>query len=241
LTVRYWELTGRQADSADTSILILPVGTVERHGDHLPLGTDTMEALYVAERVAERVGALVLPPVWYGSSIAMRRHKGTIDVSQDALVAYVSEVLREAWRNGARLVLIVNGHGGNTVALHYAARRVAAETGLAIAVVDWWREAGREARDRLFTSPGHAGEDETSAMLAIAGELVDMSAAQPAPETPTLPLRVYSRSLEERVYSKAQTGDARLASREKGEEWLEAVVEDIASRLIQLARMLGVR
>ncbi len=87
MKVRFWELTGREADSADFSIMLLPVGAVERRGDHLPLGTDAMTALYVAERVAERVRGLLLPPVWYGSCMAMRGHRGTFDVSQDVLAA----------------------------------------------------------------------------------------------------------------------------------------------------------
>ncbi len=238
--VKFWELTGREADRADFSIMLLPVGAVERHGDHLPLGTDAMTALYIAERVAERVGGLVLPPVWYGSSMAMRGHRGTFDVSQEALAAYVSEILREAWRNGAKLVVVVNGHGGNTQALHYAARKVTGETGLAVAVMDWWRDVAVKERSRLFTKPGHGGEDETSAMLVIAEDLVDMEAASEA-EAPRLPLRIYHRGFEEKVYSKALTGDARLASREKGEKWLEAVVEEIASKVIEATRMLGIR
>jgi creatinine amidohydrolase len=240
LKVRFWELTGQEADGADFSIMLLPVGAVERHGDHLPLGTDAMTALYVAERVAEKVRGLLLPPVWYGSCMAMRGHRGTFDVSQDVLATYVTEILREAWRNGARLVVVVNGHGGNTQALHYAARRVAGETELAVVVVDWWRDVAVEERARLFARPGHAGEDETSAMLVIAGDLVDMEAAGEA-EASTLPIRIYHRGLEERIYSKALTGDARLASREKGEKWLEAVVDEIASKVLEAARMLGIR
>lgn len=237
--VRFWELTGREADSTDFSIMLLPVGAVERHGNHLPLGTDAMTALYIAESVAGKVGGLVLPPVWYGSSMAMRRHKGTFDVSQDALVVYVSEILREAWRNGAKLVVVINGHGGNAQALHYAARKAAGETGLAVAVVDWWRDLAAEERARLFTKPGHGGEDETSAMLVIAGDLVDMEAAGWA-EVPHLPLRVYHRGLEEKTYSKALTGDARLVSREKGEKWLQAVVDEIASKVLETARIIGI-
>ncbi len=236
--VRYWELTGRVVDGAEPSIMLLPVGALERHGRHLPLGTDTMAALYVAERVAERVGGLVLPPIWYGSCVAMRGHRGTFDVSQDVLAAYVAEVLREAWRNGARLVVVVNGHGGNTVALHYAARRVASETCLAVAVLDWWRDVAGEVRRELFQAPGHAGEDETSAMLVIAGDLVELGEAE-AVEAEYPPVRLYHRGIEERIYSKALTGDATRASREKGEKWLEAVVEETAGLVRKLAEMVG--
>lgn len=239
MNVNFWELTGRQVDERNLSVMFLPVGVLERHGLHLPLGTDTLTAVYIAERVAERVGGVVLPPVWYGSCMAMRNHKGTFDVSQDALVRYVVEILREAHRNGARLVVVVSGHGGNTIALHYAARQVAMESDLAVIVVDWWKDVAIEARRKLFTKPGHAGEDETSAMLVIAEDLVDLDSAGYS-EAERLPIRVYHRGIEEEVYSMALTGDARLASRDKGEKWLDAVVTEIAEDVLAVAERLGI-
>ena len=238
MILRIWELTGRDFDGVDPSLMVLPVGALERHGDHLPLGTDGILALYVAEAVAEKLGAVLLPPIWYGVCTAMRGHRGTFDVSQEALSSYVIEVLLEAHRNGARLVAVINGHGGNTQALHYAAREASRRSELAVAVIDWWRDVATDTRAELFDKPGHAGEDETSAMLAVRGELVDMSAAT-AFETERPPIRVYSRKLEERLYAKALTGDASKASPDKGKRWLEAVVEDIVLKIREALRILG--
>ncbi|MCE4617157.1 MAG: creatininase family protein [Desulfurococcales archaeon] len=240
MTKRFWELTGKNIDEADLSIMFLPVGSIERHGFHLPLGTDTLAPLFIAEKTAEKVGGLVLPPIWYGSCMAMRGHRGTFDISQEALSKYVGEILREAWRNGARLVVIVNGHGGNTPALHYTAREVSGNTGLAVIVVDWWRDVAVETRRSLFQKPGHAGEDETSAILAIAGHLVDIDTADRA-DVEYPPVRIYNRELEERIYSKALTGDARLASEEKGLEWLKAVIDELAEKVLEAARILGIK
>jgi len=226
--MRYWlaELNGYEVENVDLSTVILPVGSIERHGLHLPLGTDTYTVIYIAERVAERVGAVILPPIWYGVCTAMRRHKGTIDISPETLSRLVVEVLREANRNGARLAVIINGHGGNTQALHYAARVASRQADIAVAVVDWWRDVAEDTRRRLFEKPGHAGEDETSAMLAIKPELVDMRRAEIA-KGDYPPYKLYYRRVEESIYSKALTGDARIAEHGKGREWLEAVVDEI--------------
>lgn len=172
------------------------------------------------------VGAVILPPIWYGVCTAMRRHKGTIDISPETLSRLVVEVLREANRNGARLAVIINGHGGNTQALHYAARVASRLADIAVAVVDWWRDVAEDTRRRLFEKPGHAGEDETSAMLAIKPELVGMRRAEIA-EGDYPPYKLYYRRVEESIYSKALTGDARIAEQGKGREWLEAVVDEI--------------
>ncbi len=236
---RLWEATGGDIDRLDLSIMFLPVGAVERHGKHLPLGTDTFTALYVAERVAEKVGGVVLPPVWYGVCMGMREHRGTFDIGQVSLAHYVRDVLVEAWRNGAKLVIVINGHGGNTQALHYAAKEAALSTDLAVVVVDWWRDLAGELRTQLFEKPGHAGEDETSAMLAIREDLVDMASAE-SYEAPRPPLRVYSKKLDTDLYRYALTGDASRASKEKGEEWLNAIVEELASKLKQVAETLGI-
>lgn len=242
--VEVWELTGREFDEGRSKVAVVPVGSVERHGDHLPLGTDAIEAQWVARRVAEELGADLFPPIWYGVSPGLARFPGTINVSQQAFIAYVTDVLREVARNGYRLVVVINGHGGNTPALRAAIKDAAASTDAAYALFDWWRDAGREALARLFRSPGHAGEDETSAMLYIDGAHVRMEYASPHALPPELS-RVYSsvyvesRRVEELYYPRAVLGDPTAASAERGREWLEAVVRDIVARVRDLMAVLG--
>jgi len=222
-----WLLSGARFDESDKRIAVLPVGSFERHGDHLPLGTDTLEASYVAEKVAERLGAHLYPPIWYGCSRSLERFPGTVSVDEEHFRAYVEDVLRGIARNGYKLILVVNGHGGNTNVLKLAAKRVSSEVGVAIIVVDWWRDVAQDKRRQLFGSPGHAGEDETSAMLYIAPGSVDMDKAKDY-EAPWFPkLSAYSPLLEEMLYPEAVLGRATRASAEKGREWLEAVVEEI--------------
>ncbi|MET1128411.1 MAG: creatininase family protein [Thermoproteota archaeon] len=236
--VRVWLLPGSRYDSAEKSVAVLPVGSLERHGDHLPLGTDTILADHVARRVAERLGAHLFPPVWYGSSRGLRRFPGTIDVDDDAFEKYVASVLEEIVRNGYRFVLVINGHGGNSATLRRAAKRVAYRTGAVIVVVDWWRDVAQEERKRLFSSPGHAGEDETSAVLHVVPEAVDMAAASDyiPPDLPRI--NVYSPTVDEKLYPRAVMGSPSRASADKGRAWLEAVVSEIVEVFEKVKRLL---
>lgn len=235
-----WELPGASFDREEKVIAVLPVGSVERHGDHLPIGTDAIEASWIASRVAERLGAHLFPPIWYGVSPGLSRFPGTINVDPEAFISYVYSVLREIARNGYRLIVIINGHGGNTSALRVAMKRAAFETGTTIVSFDWWRDAGTTALRQLFASPGHAGEDETSAMLYIDGQHVDMKHASRHVPDWVPRYAVESPQVEEALYPGAVLGDPTAASAEKGGRWLQAVIDDIVAAVRDLAVRLGI-
>ena len=245
---RAWELAGDEVGAS--RVAVIAVGSVERHGDHLPVGTDAIEAEWVAERLAEELGADLFPPIWYGVSPALAGYRGTINVSQQALELYASEVLRELARNGYELIVVVNGHAGNDPALAAAIKDAASATGATLLLVDWWRDAASGLHSRLFTSPGHAGEDETSAMLYIDGEHVRMERARPhEPGQGQLSaylgriyssLRVESPRLDGALYHPVPVvGDPTKASAEKGRQWLEAVVRELADRVRELMEAVG--
>ena len=94
--------------------MILPVGSVEEHGPHLPLGTDTFHALEVARRVAELRPVLVAPPVFYGICRSTREHPGTVSISGDTLRALLKDLGREFHRQGLRRLMFISGHAGGT-------------------------------------------------------------------------------------------------------------------------------
>ncbi|MDI9643866.1 MAG: creatininase family protein [Candidatus Verstraetearchaeota archaeon] len=232
------DMNGFDFEKFDKSIAILAVGSVERHGDHLPLGTDSELPEYIACRVAEELHILVLPTVYYGSCHAMRNFPGTFDIDSDVFYRYVECIMEEAWRNGIKLLVVLNGHGGNTTPLQMAARQVANRTGLAITVIDWWKDLGK-SKQYLFTSPGHAGEDETSAMLAIAEDKVNIYLAG-RHEVAYPEIKVYSRKIDERLYEVALTGDSKKATKQKGEELLGAAIEDLLKTIDHLRRTLEI-
>jgi creatinine amidohydrolase len=231
------DITGSRFDGADKSVALLPVGSVERHGDHLPLGTDGTIPIHIAEKAGELLKCLILPVVWYGSCKAMREFPGTFDIDSEALYRYVQSIMAEAHRNGVKLLVVINGHGGNTTPISMAAREVSSNSDLSVIVLDWWKELGTE-KLKTFTSPGHAGEDETSTMLAILEGSVDMKRAR-AHEVTYPKFRIYSKRIDEELYSIALTGNARKATRKKGEELLDAVVHDLTAIVKEARQMLG--
>ena len=223
---RVWLLSGHRFDLEERKLAVIAIGSVERHGDHLPLGTDTIAAHYIAERTAEALGAHLYPPIWYGSSKGLKDFPGTIDISSEALYFYVKEVLKEIARNGYKVIVVVNGHGGNSRVVAEAARAVANEYDVAVIVTNWWAELARDKLRELFTHPGHAGEDETSVMLAIVPEAVDMKYAEDhIVEVPKL--RAYSKKVEKVLYTNAVLGAATKASKEKGKELLKAAIDEL--------------
>ncbi len=229
--------TGHEFDSTPKRVAVLPVGSLERHGDHLPLGTDTIEASFIAEQVAARLCAHLYPPIWYGSSRGLAVFPGTIDAGDEALYHYARAVLGSIASQGYKAIVVVNGHGGNSHALRLAAKHVAYEKDIPVIVVDWWRDVAQEKRGKLFQYPGHAGEDETSAMLYILPQHVDMSRATDHLAEP-IGVPAYSPAIDKLLYPRGVLGKASLASADKGREWLEAVVDDIVSKVSTLLNRL---
>jgi len=218
--------------------VILPVGSVEEHGPHLPLGTDTFHALEVARRAAQLRPVLVAPPVFYGLCRSTREHPGTLSISGQTLRALVTELGREFHRQGLNNLVIMSGHAGGT---HMAALVEAGETlltelpELQVAVVnllDLLREVVA-ARPELVKTRGdaHAGEVETALMLAAYPHLVEGTA--PA-EWPTFPKYVLARD-KRHYWPGGVWGDPGPATADQGEALLQAEV----NRLVEVLDFLS--
>ena len=167
----------------EVDLALLPVGAIEQHGPHLPLDTDAFDADYLARRVAEacsRPRPLVLPLMPYGVSYHHEDFAGTLSISPDTLSQMVYDVGLCAARAGITKLVVVNGHGGNGPALHFAAQLINRDAHIFTCV-----ETGETSDydiEEITQTPNdvHAGEVETSTTLAIRPELVDMSKAQPS-------------------------------------------------------------
>lgn len=182
--VRLGPLTWPEAERrfAEIDVALLPVGAIEQHGPHLPLDTDAWDAERLCDDVAEacsRPKPIVLPLIPYGVSYHHDDFAGTISISPDILSRMVHEIGVAAARNGIRKLLIINGHGGNGPALHFAAQMINRDTGIFTAVDTG--ESSDTDIDELTETPNdvHAGEVETSTTLALRPELVQMSLAKP--------------------------------------------------------------
>lgn len=210
-------------------VALLPVGSTEQHGMHLPLGTDWLTAQEIARRAGAKGPWLVLPTVPVGVSEHHRQFWGTLWVPPEVLRDYVLGVARALASHGLRRVVFVNGHGGNTATLEEAARRLRQERIYAFVYV-WWR-AIPEVISRLIEGSGsHAGELETSVMLAIAPELVRTeryreTAEKSAPEwgKKVEGVEVGFDTLD--FSQSGSIGDPARATVEKGELVLQAAAE----------------
>lgn len=161
--------TWRDAREASPSlrVALLPIGSVENHGPHLPLGTDLMTAEHIAREAADIGQFLLLPVIPVGLSAEHRQFPGTLWIQRPTLVQYVEEVVRSLASHGPRRVVLVNGHGGNTDALEDVCRALREERIYAF-VFQWWQAIRSVVQQVCVGSPDHAGDMETSVVLHIA-------------------------------------------------------------------------
>lgn len=149
---------------SDADVCLFPVGSIEQHGPHAPLGTDVFVAESIAAAAARESEALSLPPVQAGIAPYHGRFPGSIDVPYEVFRDYTYHVLESTESWGVETVVAVNGHGGNRAALKDACRRLTRDTGLD---AHYW--AWTDAVDAEVT---HAGSAETSVLRYLVPELV---------------------------------------------------------------------
>ncbi len=153
--------------------IILPIGSVEEHGYHLPLSTDGDIAYAIGKKLSEDIGVVVAPVVWYGVSNTTKLYTGTTMVTFDTLKSYLRDILFSMSGNGFSRVYIISGHLSNSqiCAINEAAREV---DGLDPYLLDFSKI---DISDILDTRPFHACEAETSLMLYLKPDKVDMEKA----------------------------------------------------------------
>jgi creatinine amidohydrolase len=216
--------------------LLLPLGSTEQHGPHLPLGTDLLYAEHVCRQVAGRIGGLVAPGMPYGVCRTMRNFPGTVSLSAQCFGALLREILAEFVRHGARKLALIAGHAeeAQDAALQEAALPlVEADPALIILSIGPYafldpirREADLVGRD------GHAGSIETSELLVIAPDLVRGDRI-PAVTRPPLS-RFLIAAHPEREYPTGVRGDTAKISRALGERALDHGIAEIVRLLRNL-------
>ncbi len=257
---RYEEFTWPEIKSAvaDARVVVLPIGTIEQHGPHLPLVTDVLTASELSRRAVERVPteAVLMPPVYYSFNEHHLDFPGTIAVGGQTIIDYITDIGVSLAHHGFRKILLVNGHGSNVPFLDIAARNITNRTPAICAMVSWWSLVPRALFDELRESetPGgmaHACELETSVLLHLRGDLVQMDRAEKdinfqrteffywdlQTPSPIVFQEWFSR------YSKTGTvGDPTKASSEKGRRFAEAVSRRMADLIRELrARTIAPR
>jgi len=235
-----WEFltpTDFKALAQKEKICVLPIGSLERHGEHLPFGTDALIAHAVAVRAAEREPCVVFPPYWFGQIHEAACFTGTINFNNKLLLDMLETVVDQIAGNGFEKILILNGHGGNPNFLEYFAMSQCDRE------VDYTLYVGSYQGERFNAFPwesggGHADELETSLIMAIAPETVKMeyhTYKEPIePLHDTSSLGVYTGYWWYALYPEHVNGCPSLASREKGEKAMEAATMDVVEIIQKL-------
>jgi creatinine amidohydrolase len=214
-----------------TRTVLIPVGATEGHGAHLPLGTDSFQAIDVCQRLSERRPVFVAPPILYGVCRSTSRHPGTLSIRTETLKSLLLDVIEALYRQGLRNFIVLSGHAGGT---HNATLLDAGEYLLEklpesrIAVVTEYALAADEGAS-LIETPGdsHAGEIEASRMLATRPHLVKEGAQE---DYPCFPEHILVRN-KPHHWPSAVWGDPTKASAEKGTQ-IELIVVDALDRLV---------
>jgi len=234
------------------SVIIVPFGSTEQHGLHLPLGNDALVAIRLAEDAARLTQTIVAPPCWYGWSPHHMAYPGTISLSPETLTKILYEVLRSLIYHGFKRLIVINGHRmANLPPLQIAASRIRNETGAYVTIADPFFLADRTSRE-IMESPaggiGHAEELETSHMMHIFPELVDIRKAVKNlpkrkkfhhPDPYVNDDRVFTPSTLESFRKATEpsgvTGDPTLSTATKGKRLHEALVKNLVE-LVKLVR-----
>jgi len=221
------------SESKKTKIAVLVTGSLEAHGRHLPLGTDALLPDYLAKHIAENTNAMVLPAIPFGDSWIFNQLEGTISVRPTTLIDFYTDIMKGIFIHGFKYIVALNGHGGNTPHLESAARLATKKGERVVIIVNWWRDLAKEVRNRLVETPmGHAGEDETSEMLFVRSDLVDMESASPS--RVGTKYRVVSAWYREDLYPRATYGDPTKATAEKGEAIMKQAKQEIIKLIEEL-------
>lgn len=184
LPVQYEELTSPQfvqAVKSSQATCIIPIGIMEKHGPHLPLGTDLIDARKIALTAAAREYAVVFPPYYFGQINEAKHQPGTVAYSHELVWNILQETCEELARNGMKKIILVNGHGGNNYLLRYFCQ-VQLERRHDYAVLLFAPSEDEAFIKKIATmrktqTGGHADETETAMMLSHRPELVHLDQA----------------------------------------------------------------
>jgi len=246
MKVFYQDMTWPEVKEAanDDRVVIVPVGSIEDHGLHLPVMTDNMIITSICNEVGRRIPgeAVIMPCAPFGFQTHHMDFPGSIDVKWDTLIRLWSDIGLSLAHHGFKKIIFANGHGSNASALDLAAREVTIKSNSLCASFSWWslvREEASKLRESEW--PGgasHAGEMETSLMLYLYPELVNEQAISkeiPPSDSNFIwrdlikPAPVLFMDWWSRQTKTGLLGDATVASTEKGEQLFEASVSKVSA------------
>ncbi|GAA2805657.1 creatininase family protein [Crossiella cryophila] len=245
IETRWNRLTAAELNAlaAAGAVVLLPIGSTEQHGPHLPTGVDDFLATEVCARavreLAGRAPVVLAPSIPFGLAEHHMAFGGTLTLSLPTLHALLRDLCKSLLRAGFRRILVVNGHGGNMTALHALVTELTAELPARIGLTNYFTLAREEIQDTLEAQPGlmHACEGETSMIMAAWPELVR---AQHLPAAVGPPITLPAESTAPAYFAvsfkdftaSGVAGDARGATPVKGERLLAASATALCELLL---------
>jgi creatinine amidohydrolase len=237
-SVIWEELTAadfRDAIQQAKGTCVLPFGILEKHGPHLPLGTDLLNVRYAALHAAEQEYAVVFPEYYFGQIFEAKQEPGTIAYSRELQLQLLQETTDEMARNGCKKIVIVNGHGGNESLLPYFAQTQLDKPHDYVVYVQWGKEVPKGGPVKKDHVDMHAGETETSTMMISHPELVylDRAGAESGADQNHvhLPEDLYTGIWWYAKFPDHYSGDGTVATKELGQfvmnAWINAITEAI--------------
>jgi creatinine amidohydrolase len=210
-------------------LAILAIGAQEQHGPHCPLSTDTIMADGLARKLAERLGAMLLPAIPYGDAWNNSRFPGTISLSFGTVKAIITDIILALKNSGVHGLVIVNGHYGNRAPIEIACQELLRQTDFPVLMLNY-PGMERLAAEICESKPTaysfyHADEFETSIVLALQPQCVQMDKAVAV--YPSFPATFGSEQIYLDQFNPVGVfGDPRLASAEKGRKLLDGLTDE---------------
>lgn len=156
----------------ENDMVILPIGSTECHGRHIPLGTDTLIPDKILDLIEEKNdNILIAPMIPYGACQSLAGYPGTINIDSDVLYQYVYQIVDGLYQHGARKILVLNGHGGNIKTIERIGLEFDKKNAMVV-MLNWWLMAWDMKPE---WKGGHGGGEETAGIMAVDPSLVDMS------------------------------------------------------------------
>ena len=211
---------------------LVPVGSLEQHGPHLPVATDLIIAEYVTKHIGKRIGSFVFPPIYYGIS---GEHSPFFNVSlrYSTFIDTIHDIAVSLSETGLKKVIFVNGHHGNTGAMQYVMHDVArlVVKDFSVYALNYWNMMDSEF--------DHGGETETSIMLAIRTEHVKMDKAEPSAISRPKLKRTYQTLTNNpgsfpKITGNGIWGDPRKATASRGQVLLRQIIKNTTSVILEL-------
>ena len=168
-----YESTARDVENANPKICVLPIGSLEQHGDHLPISTDTIIALEVAKRIAEYFNALLLPPIPYSLSLEHRKSRATVWLFPETLLSLIRDIARSLEYHKYEVLIVINGHGANFI-LRNVIRKLNYTLDLLAILVD----LGAMYFGSRYSKEVHARRSETSIIPYLRPDLIKKRGSQ---------------------------------------------------------------